>query len=140
MEKRFEDMDVYAQRDWALVKLAVATAEIGQLKNDLTLLQNHNFQTELRARFKLSTSEAQILDVMSGDKRRVLKRETIRDNMNTHYSKYREDILPKIIDVHICKIRQKLPAPTAIETVWGFGYRISDHWLEKLAEIRQSIS
>jgi DNA-binding response OmpR family regulator len=33
---------------------------------------------------------------------------------------------PKIVDVLVCKLRRKLPRDVAIETIWGFGYVLSD--------------
>ena len=32
----------------------------------------------------------------------------------------------KTLDVHVSSLRRKLPDPTAIETVRGVGYRLSD--------------
>lgn len=45
----------------------------------------------------------------------------------------------KIIDVQICKLRQRLPQ-AGVETVWGRGYRLSDEgraWLEARIEQAQ---
>ena len=39
----------------------------------------------------------------------------------------------KILDVHICHIRAKLP-PESIETIWGRGYRLTDAGRAWLAE------
>jgi len=48
---------------------------------------------------------------------------------------------PKIIDVLVCKIRRKLaPRGIAIETVWGWGYRIPAESRENLEKLREALS
>lgn len=59
------------------------------------------------------------------------------------YAMRRGDETPemKIVDVFVCKLRRKLwPYDIEIETVWGWGYRMSQASREKLAELRSAIS
>lgn len=48
---------------------------------------------------------------------------------------------PKIVDVMVCKLRKKLDAlGVEIETIWGWGYRLSPASREALAELRRAVS
>lgn len=48
-----------------------------------------------------------------------------------------EDCDPRTIQVHICRLRQKLrPLGVRIETIWGFGYAIEP---EHKARVREAI-
>ncbi len=73
----------------------------------------------------LTSKEFAVLELLALRKGTVLSKEAIVSNL---YHGMDRPML-KIIDVYICKMRQKLAAagaPNAIDTVWGLGYIVRE--------------
>ena len=57
-------------------------------------------------------------------------------NASVPKARWAARIAHKTVDVHICRIRQRLePFGVAIETIWGYGYRLSDPHRRKAMDI-----
>lgn len=83
-------------------------------------------------RVALTSKEFAVLELLALRKGTVLSKEAIVSNL--YYGV--EQPVVKIIDVYICKLRQKLAAAgalNAIETVWGVGYILREPRLAPLA-------
>lgn len=71
---------------------------------------------------KLTPSEQRVLTCLVGNT--VATRDAILDAL---YAGRPSEPEPKIIDVFVCRLRQKLkPLGVSILTVWGRGYQLSD--------------
>lgn len=74
----------------------------------------------------LSLREYQLLELLFLNKGRLVTREKIMNHLYDH----EEEPHQKIIDVLVCKIRQRLRIILGdldlIKTVWGLGYRVED--------------
>ncbi len=102
--------------------------ECGPLQVDLNLRDALRQEGEGPAeRLRLSNKEYAIVEILALNKGRVLSKRHIYENLYDYSAD--EAPMPKIIDVYVCKIRNKLKDagvdPDVIETVWGQGYRLA---------------
>lgn len=90
------------------------TAEIKMLRKELTGTIDRYV-----GMFDLTPTEARILAVI--DERGRVGREAL----TTLAWPDREYVLPKTVDVTVCKLRKKLPLNVEIGTLCGYGYEMS---------------
>lgn len=110
--------DLAAENDW--------------LKEQLQIIRTGPISDPLRARFRLSPTEARFLSLLRE------KGEVTRDAIYAALFQRLNGDGPgvKIIDVFACKIRKKLAAqgaPGSIRNIWGEGYRLDAElraWLD----------
>lgn len=97
------------------------------LASDL-ILNSKNFQvTRANQPISLSIKEFSLLEYLLRNKNHTIS----KDQIISHIWDYDADILPNTVEAHIRNLREKIDRPfknkkPLIETVRGFGYRISD--------------
>lgn len=74
----------------------------------------------LQTHLGLTTSEVRIFCALNARPGQVLSKNTLLTALCGS-----RDLEIKIVDVMVCKIRKKIPAPTKITTVWGVGYTLT---------------
>lgn len=94
---------------------------------DLTLDSKTSQVTRGNLQLPLSIKEFSLLEYLLRNKNRTVS----KDQIISHLWDYDTDVLPNTVEAHIRNLRQKIDCPfknkePLIETVRGFGYRISD--------------
>ena len=83
-------------------------------------------KTEVRRKGKiinLTKTEYALLEYLLRQKGKVVTKEQII----THVWNYEADILPNTVEAFVGRLRRKLGKPEIIQTVRGFGYKISEN-------------
>ncbi len=88
------------------------------LRVDTQAKRVHNKRTELKLRKK----EFCLLEYLVKNKNRTVSRSELLD----HVWDYKKINNSNTVDVHIKRLRDKIEEPEAIQTVHGFGYRVSE--------------
>lgn len=112
-------------------------AENDWLKEQLQIIRTGPPKDPLRARFRLSPTEARFLSLLRD------RGEVTRDAIYAALFQRLDGDGPgaKIIDVFACKVRKKLAAkgaPGTIRNIWGEGYRLDAElriWLNGQASV-----
>ena len=134
--KRFEHMTVTEQRDWCLEKLSDLKIENANLKNDITILSNGNFEAEIQRKWGLTRQRVEILMILYRARGRVVEHDFIHRNMqNCGFHIAREDTLPELVKVQVCHVR-RLVGKESIITVWGRGYALAPEMVAELDAMR----
>lgn len=118
-------IDEISARVKAVVRRSRGFAKPELMLQDVILDLNGRCAYVDRTKVALTSKEYQILELLAVNRGKVLSKDTIMNHL------YDYDAVPdaKIIDVFVCKIRKKLVAagaPETISTVWGQGYMVRD--------------
>lgn len=105
----------------ALDRIADLEEELLQLKQQLGLAAEVTDLQKMRMRWRLTESEARLLAAIYGQRGGAVSKERL---MYALYGSRDEAPEPKIIDVMVCRIRDKIGAQL-IETLHATGYRLT---------------
>lgn len=136
---RFEHMTLTEQRDWALEKLRDLKIENANLKNDITILANGNFEADVQRKWNLTRQRVEILMILYRARGRTVTHDFIHRNMaQCGFHTTRDDTLPELVKVQVCHLRRAL-GRDAIETVWGHGYALSPEMVAAIDAMRTPV-
>lgn len=113
-------MNVQSTVDQALHALAVMTDDRDHYKRELGMIREQEQESRVKQRLGLSGRQVELLMTLYARRGRVVTKLSLLDAM---YGGMDEPD-PKIIDVFVCKIRQRVPG--SVQTVWGRGYLLTE--------------
>lgn len=102
-------------------RIAQLEEEVAYLREELGLSQAATKITAFRGALGLTPYEARMTIALHAAYPRVMSKAALFDAMEGS----RSEVCIKIVDVYICKLRQKLGAGS-ITTAWGVGYALSE--------------
>lgn len=89
--------------------------------------------TDIPAQLRVTPKEAKLLLVLVS--RPMATKEQLLAEIYADRYQLGDEPYIKIIDVFVCKLRNKLPADVKIETLWGRGYRLPPESKQRLREM-----
>ena len=129
---KFEDLDIYAQRDLLLEKVADQQVIIANLRNDITMRDKAQFVGLLMREYKMTGGPANVMGALYAARGKPLGHSDIHMSIPRVGRRVdRDDTVMTLVKVYVHHIRAATE-PGAIIAYRNAGYSLSPEWVMKL--------